>query len=153
MAYAFITNAPFNAFFLIYLLISCNFLAELFGLRLQELLRENIIFKHIVGFLTLTFLIVFAQPYYQRSGRYLEAFIYSIVLYTWFILTTKTHIYVTLLIIFLFMLLYILQLWKDSLNITQQKEKIKEIESSQIVITIIAFVVTVFGVIQYYYTG
>lgn len=144
-----VTDAPYNAFFLIYLLIACNFLAAVFGCKLQHFLQTNMILKHIVGFLLMMFLIIFAEPRFRDTGKYFEATIYSVILYIWFVLTTKTHIYVTIIIITFFMTLYILELWKGTLHQKIDEETINNIKNAQLYITIIAFIITIFGFFQY----
>lgn len=144
-----VTDAPYNAFFLIYLLIACNFLGAVFGCKLQYFLWTNMIFKHIVGYLLMLFLIIFAEPRFRDTGKYVKAIIYSIILYIWFILTTKTHIYVTFVIIILFMILYVLELWKNALNEKTDEETIKNLKTSQLYITIGAFIITIVGFFQY----
>lgn len=144
-----VTDAPYNAFFLIYLLIACNFLAAVFGCKLQYFLQTNMVLKHLVGFLLMMFLIIFAEPRFRDTGKYLEATVYSIILYIWFILTTKTHIYITVIIIALFMVLYILELWKGTLDEKIDEDTINNIKKAQLYITIGAFIITILGFFQY----
>lgn len=146
---SFILNIPYNAFFLVYVLIACNFLAEIFGCKLQKLLRESMIAKHIVGFSLIMFLIIFAEPSIRDTGSYFKGALYSIVLYIWFVMTTKTHIYITLIIIALFITLYFLQLWKESVK-EKDEERFKEIEMYQLGISFLSFFITVGGVYNYY---
>jgi hypothetical protein len=147
----FISNAPYNSLFIIYLLISCNFLAQLFSCQLQNILRNYMYVKHIVGFFTMLFCIILVDSTIQKEKRYLEGLGYAIIFYIWFWITTKTNIYITLNVILLFSMIYILQLYKNSLDEDQDNEKDKEkISNLQIFIVIIAVIVSFIGFIMYY---
>jgi hypothetical protein len=147
----FISNAPYNSLFIIYLLISCNFLAQLFSCQLQNILRNHMYVKHIVGFCTMLFCIILVDSTIQKENRYLEGLGYAIIFYIWFWITTKTNLYITLNVIVLFVIIYVLQLYKNSLNNDQDNEFDKEkISNLQIYISVIAFVVSLIGFIIYY---
>ena len=126
----FISNAPYNTLFIIYLLISCNFLANLFSCNLQQLLSENMYVKHIFGFLTMLFCIVFVDSNIVKESKYIEGFFYAIIFYIWFWLTTKTHLYTTIIILLLLLIVYILQI---HINVRNQKleKKTNRIRSKQ----------------------
>jgi hypothetical protein len=143
----FISNAPYNSLFIIYLLISCNFLAQLFSCQLQQLLANSMLVKHIFGFTTMLFCIIFVDSTIQKEGKYAEGLAYAIIFYLWFWATTKTHLYVTLIIIILFLIIYSLQIHKNTLD---QEENINEISNYQKILALSAFIVTIFGFIQYY---
>jgi hypothetical protein len=143
----FISNAPYNSLFIIYLLISCNFLAQLFSCQLQQLLANSMLVKHIFGFTTMLFCIIFVDSTIQKEGKYVEGIAYAIIFYLWFWVTTKTHLYVTLIIIILFLIIYSLQIHKNTLD---QEENINEISNYQQILALIAFIVTIFGFIHYY---
>ena len=70
----FIADAPYNTLFIIYLLISCNFLANLFSCNLQQLLSENMYVKHIFGFLTMLFCIIYVDSNIVKESKYIEGF-------------------------------------------------------------------------------
>lgn len=140
----FITNAPFNSLFFIYLLISCNFLAQLFGCQLQKILNNNMIAKHIFGFLTMLFCIIYTDSTIQKESKFLEGFFYAIIFYLWFWSTTKTNIYFTIIIIFLFMVIYSLQLKKNS---DEDIENKKNYSLAQLILAIISFILTIIGII------
>jgi hypothetical protein len=151
MINSFISNAPYNSLFIIYLLISCNFLAQLFGCQLQNILRNYMYVKHIAGFFTMLFCIILVDSTIQKENRYLEGLAYAVIFYIWFWITTKTNLYITLNVIVLFLIIYLLQLYKNSLNNDQDNEFDKEkISNLQIYIVIIAFIVSLIGFVMYY---
>lgn len=166
----FISDAPYNTLFIIYLLISCNFLANLFSCNLQQLLSENMYVKHIFGFLTMLFCIIYVDSNIVKESKYMEGFFYAIIFYIWFWLTTKTHLYTTLIILMLLLIVYILQIHKNTLYQQQEKKlteldqdkkeldqeqielnkNIDKIKLSQYIIIGIAFAITIIGFIYYY---
>jgi hypothetical protein len=175
----FISDAPYNTLFIIYLIISCNFLGSLFNCNLQKLLTDNIYIKHIFCFLTILFSIIYVDSNIVKECKYIEGFFYAIIFYIWFVLTTKTNIYITLIILMLLLIVYILQLHinvisnqielneeneeKEELNeekkelYEEQKQNqiklnktIDNIKLSQYIIISITFIITIIGFIYYY---
>jgi hypothetical protein len=122
------TQFPIKGIMVFYLLIVANFLAPLFNCRLQDVLINNMILKHIFGFLTLFFFVVFVEP--EHSDK---TFMYQIsialALYIWFIFTTKMEIHAFALFIIVLLSLYMFNIYfdrnhKDSNN--SEKELFKE---------------------------
>jgi hypothetical protein len=146
----FVSNAPYNSLFIIYLLISCNFLAQLFGCQLQKLLRDKMYVKHMFGFVTMLFCIIFVDSSIQKEYKYAEGFAYAIIFYLWFWATTKTHLYITSIIILFFLVIYVLQLQKNSLDQDENKDTISQISTAQNILALIAFIITIIGFILYY---
>ena len=173
----FIADAPYNTLFIIYLLISCNFLANLFSCNLQQLLSENMYLKHLFGFLTMLFCIVYVDSNIVKESKYIEGFFYAIIFYIWFWLTTKTHLYTTIIILLLLLIVYILQIHinvknqklekkqteldQEQKNIDQEQKNIDQeqielnksidkIKLSQYIIIGFACAITIFGFIYYY---
>lgn len=147
----FISNAPYNSLFIIYLMIACNFLPQLFSCQMQNILKNHMYVKHIVGFLTILFCIILVDTTIQKENRYFEGFIYAIIFYIWFWVTTKTNLYITLNIIVLFLIIYLLQLYKNTLIDDEDNKIYKEkISNLQIFIVIIAIIVSIIGFIMYY---
>ena len=159
----FISNAPYNTLFIIYLLISCNFLASLFSCNLQELLTNNMYAKHIFCFLTMLFCIVYVDSTIVKESKYIEGFLYAIIFYIWFVLTTKNNIYITLIILLLLLIVYILQIHRNSIynkiennkieleeELIELNKNINNVKLSQYIIIGIALLITIIGFILYY---
>lgn len=158
----FLINAPYNSLFILYLLISCNFLAQLFSCNLQKLLTSSMYAKHFFGFLTMLFCIIFVDSKIQKESKYLEGIVYTIIFYLWFWITTKTQYYVTMIIFTFLLIIYILQLHKnkldqeivDDITSIQAQNKVKQISqinTAKHVLGVIAFIVTISGFVSYYY--
>jgi hypothetical protein len=172
----FISDAPYNTLFIIYLIISCNFLGSLFNCNLQKLLTDNIYIKHIFCFLTILFSIIYVDSNIIKECKYIEGFFYAIIFYIWFVLTTKTNIYITLIILMLLLIVYILQLHintiSNQIELNEEQKELNEeqkelyeeqkqnqiklnktidnIKLSQYIIISITFLITIIGFIYYY---
>jgi hypothetical protein len=111
----------FKGIFLFIFIISGNYLGELLGCRLITLLKENIITKHLLGFLTLFLTLAFTV---DLNKSLFKLFKISCILYIIFILSSKTTKYINYLLIFIFLISFIVQLYKDRLKKKIQIKKI-----------------------------
>ena len=80
---------PIESLFIFLLIMSGNFLAELFPCRFQKDLTDIIALKHFFGFLTLLFFVVLQTP--LESFNLVDAFKNSGVLYLLFLLLINSH--------------------------------------------------------------
>ena len=131
------TSISIYSIFILFLIISSNYLGELFPCRIQKLLSENIYLKHIFGYLTLSFFVVLVDPY--KKINITTVFRESIILYTLFLFLINTQQYFFIFSIFLLFLIYIVYLkkieYEENINIKsnsidndKDKEKEKQIE-------------------------
>ena len=105
--------------FIFILIISANFLAEIFPCRLQNVLRSNMIIKHIFGFFTLVFFVGLSSSD-ENKNLYItikDAFL----LYILFILISKCNISLFYIIMIFLGITYIINILKD-----EENEKIKK---------------------------
>lgn len=114
---------PIYPIFILLLIISSNYLAELFPCRLQYLLRNNIYFKHLFGFLTLVFFVSISIE--NIGGDIFELMKNSFILYLYFILLTKNNIYFFLTISIILTIIYLAHI---ELMLIKKKEKNTSIE-------------------------
>lgn len=98
--------SSFKHLFILYLVISGNFIGNTFSCKLQKLLQNNMIFKHLIGFMLLFFFNVFIGE--SRDISPLNQLLYTLVVYIIFIITTKTNIYFLLIVIFIMFINYLL---------------------------------------------
>jgi hypothetical protein len=92
--------------FSFYLIVFCNFIPEIVGCRLQNLLRNDMLAKHLLSFVLLLMLVVISTPNIAR--RNLPIVLASACLiYAWFFATTRCPLSITLLVLFLLMAAYI----------------------------------------------
>lgn len=81
-----------NGFYLalIYLVIAGNYIGNLFGCRVQQLFKESMWLKHILGLFTTYFLIILSSAPTAYSSR--ETLVFTAAIYGWFFMTTKMHV-------------------------------------------------------------
>lgn len=142
----------YRPIFSLYLIISANFLANTFGCTIQRLLTNNMIAKHIMGFLTLYFFVVLSGPAptddEKKNDPYLffKKFFVSLVLYGLFIASTRTQGVFFYLFLSLLALNFIISAYLDTV----------ETDSSPALQTLTtwlgrgAMIVVVVGMVQYY---
>ena len=135
---------PGFAIFALYLLVGSAALYPLFSPDVRNLLEKNIYAKHILGYLCLLFLIVLSGA---KDVHYFHTIVFTGFLYLWFLLTTKLSLPFWIATISIFGLLYALQLYKQTKDVShKQKKVITEIEYG---VTALGFVVSLVG----YFTG
>ena len=144
----------FKGIFLFIFIISGNYLGQLLGCRLIYLLTENIVTKHLLGFLTLFLTLAFTI---DLKTSLVELFKICGILYIIFTLSSKTTKYINYILIILFIISFVIQLYKDRLNLKKQKNVLtKNDESHLLYINIynsyilkIIFLLIIIGVIIY----
>jgi hypothetical protein len=119
---------PVYTIFVLILIISANFLAQLFPCRLQKLLNNNIYIKHLFSFLTLLFFVVLTAPLDDKSLQ--NIFYKSLTLYVWFILIMRTDPYIFILLLLVIAFIYILVLKENELKADVENEN-KQKNSNQ----------------------
>lgn len=140
-------NIPYQAFFAIYLIIACNFIGELFGCKLRQLLTDNMLVKHFIGYLTLLFFAVLTNTNENTTTKdVIIASLISFILYIWFVLTTKTHLYVMIVIITLVFIMYVITIAKNNEINDQQIDKYDIINYIILSVTVL---ITIGGVYSY----
>jgi len=148
----FFENIPYQGFFAIYLIIAMNFTGELFGCKLRQILEENMLAKHFFAFLTFTFVVILTSVDISNYKNFIKAVLYSIIFYIWFVLTTRTHIYITIIVLIIFFIMYVLTLRVKELKKKSDEKSVKEfkkIKNVNSILLIIAFIITIIGVMNY----
>jgi hypothetical protein len=110
----YLDKVPIYSLFILILIISANFLAQLFPCRLQKVLNNNIYIKHIFAFLTLVFFVVLTVPLDDKSLN--NIFQKSFIIYIWFLLIMKTDKYFFLSLLLIIAIIYILVLQQNEYN-------------------------------------
>lgn len=151
-----IINSNIFFIFIFILLISANFLAELFPCRFQNMLRSNIILKHIFGLFTMIVFVVLSSGIkYENIFKSIKI---SLLLYFLFILITKCQIYVFLIILVFLGITYIINILKQE-EIEGSKKEPTEEDSEKVrysiyddiiyVLYSLIFFCIIFGVMMY----
>ena len=97
--------------FVFFLIISSNYLGELFPCKVQQILHNNVYWKHLFGFLTLLFFVVLVDPF--ESPSLVETLVKSIGLYSIFILLVNTNLYFFFTALVLLSGIYMISLYKN----------------------------------------
>lgn len=136
--------------FVLYLVISGNYLGNLFGCKVQDIMNNNFIVKNLLGFLTFYFFVALVDTSNIYSMK--KKLIISALIYIIFMMSTKTHYKFWYVFIISIGLSYILQLVKDDTNKDEEKktEKYNEkIKTVQLYLVIIASISLILGFTYY----
>jgi hypothetical protein len=147
-----------NGFYLalVYLVISGNYLGNLFGCRIQQLFRENMWIKHLLGLFTAYFLIILSTP--PENYGSLETLALTGVIYVWFFLTTKMHVQFWIPMILAILLTYFLYVYKKQRTAAKDAAAAKDAKDAteeqlttvQKAAVLFAGILTVLGVVAYF---
>lgn len=131
--------------FAFYLLIFCNFTANIIGCRLQELLVNSMLFKHLISIVLLFFLIVLVNP--DLQGKDIPILMgFTMAIYIWFLLTTHSPIYIIILVLILLLSSYLVGTIKSNLAKDKKNEKtVNTLQFVQNILAIIALALSVIG--------
>lgn len=132
--------------FILYLVISSNFLAPTFNCRVQELLNTSMFMKHILGFLTLVFFVVIAGI--SETMSFIHLMSMSIGLYLWFIVSTRVHLHTFIVLITLLGIVYMIDLYQKKVT-KPEPMRDKMIADAKKAISIFALLVTLVGFVIY----
>jgi uncharacterized membrane protein len=135
--------------FILYLVVSGNFLAPLLSCRVQTYIMNSMIVRHLLGYLTMTFFVVLAN---QKDPLDLEQlFLISAGLYTWFLATCRMNLGFWTLTVVLLAFVYILQIYQNNQESRKESKEFKDnIESVKKVLGVMIAGLTVVGVLLYY---
>jgi hypothetical protein len=103
------------AIILIYLIISSNFIADIFGCQLKYILRTSPAIKHILVYLTLLFFVVSSSDW-SSGHHFTELVHYSFLYYFIFILTTRLPFNILLFVLLLFTFAFYLDIYQKTLT-------------------------------------
>lgn len=149
-----LNNIPYEAFFAIYLIIASNYIGELFGCKFRKLLTENMYLKHVLAFITFGFLVILTGIDISKKDELIAGFIYTIVFYLWFVMSTKTHLYITIIIVLLFFTMYVISYRIKFLRnneIYKNKEELNKLIKINNYLLLVTLIITILGVLNYLY--
>ena len=153
-----IVNLNIFSVFIFILIVSANFLAEIFPCRLQHFLRNNMFMKHIFGIFTMMFFVVLSTN--NKNKNIFKLVFNSFLLYILFVLISKCDVYAFYLILIFLGITYIINILKqDKIENVEKEENNKnkelinkEIQNFDNITTILYFfiiIITTIGVILY----
>jgi hypothetical protein len=127
--------------FIFFLIVSANFLAQLFPCRLQYVLVNNMFVKHLFGLFTMIFFVVLSTGI--KNKNILKIMLSAFVLYIIFMLITKCQIYLFFIIIVLLATTYIINIIKEQ---EIENNNNKELNENNIYDTITYIIYIIIGV-------
>lgn len=119
------------------LLISGNYIGELFSCGLQKSFTNNRVYKHILGILTLY--LVITTLHKTNLLNPLQYILASCIIYSWFVIITLTPKKYTLSIISILVFLYILNDVDAYYKFLEDREKFYLYSGSFILVIILSF--------------
>lgn len=115
----FIPNA--NALLIFILIISGNFLDDFLPCKVQNLMKNNLVMKHLVAFMILYFLTVLTIP----ELKSIKGIISSIGLYILFLLSTKINYIAWAIVLFIYAFIYLMNIAVGDLKKNKYKSRKK----------------------------
>lgn len=108
------------AVFTFVIIISGNYLGELFPCKVQHFFAESMILKHFLGYLTLIFFVVLTIPEISESDNIIVS---SALLYSAFVLVSKTHYRFWFAIFGITGVVYLLHMYKKTIPVEKKEDK------------------------------
>jgi hypothetical protein len=134
---------PIYMVFVLYLIISSNFLAQLFSCRLQELLNSSMFVKHLIGYMTLLFFVVLSS---EEGHSVSHSLLSSLLIYFIFWISTRISFGCFVVFILLTASLYIINLYQKNSN----EKRNKRLETTKEVIYWLGLAVLIVGFVLYW---
>jgi hypothetical protein len=129
-------------------MISSNYLGALFGCKVQDLFNENMLMKHLLGFLTLYFFVNLVDTSGFSGKTPVQKLYVSFGIYLVFMMSTKLNLKMFYVFILSLMGIYVLYIIKDTSKDEDQKKMISNVQTLMSLVSAVALVVGFF-----YYMG
>jgi|688.fasta_scaffold606447_2 hypothetical protein len=136
-------NSSAKSLFVLYLMISSNYLGTLFGCKVQDAFNTNMAIKHLLGFLTLYFFVSLVDT--TKYSPILKL-LFSAIIYLCFMVSTKMNHKMWIAFISLLGIIYVLFIFKDSITDSKTKDMISYF---QLVLVILCIILLMVGFIYY----
>lgn len=139
---------PGHSLLTLYLIIAANFLAPLFGCRLQSFIESNLLVRHYIGFLTL---LLFVRLTSVSKAKFKNILGSSIILYLWFLATTRVNFNIWVIILSIASILFFIHYYESSEKDPEYKKTVFDTYIPKIKngLLISMGVITVIGVFLY----
>jgi uncharacterized membrane protein YobD (UPF0266 family) len=139
--------------FAFYMIVTANFLPELLGCRMQHVLRTNMYAKHFTGLVLLFFLVVLVNPA-MSSDAIWKVLLTSVVIYVWFLMTTRAPFTIACLTVLLLLGVYIVNIRREQMVATgsdapDDKAFVERLEAIQYAMIATSVIISVVGFVVY----
>ena len=139
------------------LIVSGNYIGKLLPCRVQHKLEHNMILKHFIGILTLSFFVILSLTSYDKLSN-IKKILLSFLLYIFFLAFAKTHYSVWFTLIILTSIIYILYLVKQDIEENRyllfknknKEENINLLTKINKIISYLTLIIVFVGTIVYY---
>ena len=151
---------PLNYIFILLLIISSNYIGELFPCYIQKILTDNVFSKHIICFITLFLFVVLTDSDDKKNVK--KNIFISITVYILFLLLINNNKTFFMFLLFLLSIIYVIQIIKTEYNIDDENNEnddnnenkninkiLKYIIQLELILYIIFFIILIVGVIIY----
>ena len=138
------------ALFILYLIISGNYIGELLGCRLQEAFSEIAYVKHIIAFLSLYYFVNLTTP---EDLDPVKVLIKSAAMYSVFIVSRNVSLGYTLIFLLCMILIKFMEDYKTFhyKSVTEEEDSVnvERIEKTQQLLTGVVYLVILVGFLKY----
>lgn len=109
---------PMQNIFLIIMMITTNYFTSLYSCKVQNIIANNMYVKHLFGYLTMVFFVTINTISSQitEEVRIKHLFLYSIIPYLFFIMTSRIHFNLFIPTLILLFFCYLLSLYKSQIT-------------------------------------
>lgn len=111
-----------HPFIILSLIMSANYLGELFPCRVQAVFSKNMIVKHILGLLSLMFFVVLTRPDLYTSSNFVYV---SVLLYGFFMFLSKLNHIIWFIVFGIFAILYVSHVYLSQIESENQINRSK----------------------------
>ena len=137
---------PAQILFVFVASIASGYTADLIGCDMKWVLENNLWVKHIMGLFTLVFFIVLADE--KTTQRLYLTIAQCVLLYLWFMMLTRTPLWMTLFIMAILFTVYILDIKIEREE--ADKKKVSDYEKASLGLKWISMAMTVIGFAVYF---
>ena len=110
-------------------IIAGNYANDTFSCSLRQLIRNNMIIRHLLGF----FIVLIFVGFSQEGMSILSKMQLSVFLYVWYVFIMRSPIYITITVIFIIIFLYIMQEYiKDLEKLLDDSSSEKKVDNKNI---------------------
>lgn len=145
-----ISALEMSLLFIFFLLVSGNYLENLFPCKIQDFFNNNIYIKHFIGFLTLIFFVVLVESTSkEKNPNFKQIIATSFKLYVLFILLTNNQKRFFVAAIIILGTLYIIQIYKKFSD-NKNNKYLKYLNNLEKSLYTVLIIILVIGFIIYY---
>ena len=137
-----------SGIFLFMIIIFGDYIGNMFPCGFQKLFNRNIYCKYILSFFILFVAIILSNEKLAKNKSILLLFGITCLLYIWFLLMTKMHVYFFISLIFILFVLYAYIQYYDYHKLEEKEKKTYNIIT--LTFFILAIIITVVGFLLYY---